>query len=185
MSGTEGRRAGGALVVAVVCALVGAGCGSRLPRERLARSLGSLEGLRPAGSSGAPAGALPSPGAGAAGTAAGSGGGGALPSAPGTGSGAGGGATGAEIRLGSFGVQSGILGATMAPFFQGARAWVADVTARGGLNGHPVRLILGDDGGDPAKTQALVRRMVEQDKVQAFYTVAAPTTLQAATPYLE
>ena len=253
-------------MVAVVCALVGAGCGSRLPRERLARSLGSLEGLRPAGSSGAPAGALPSPGAGAAGdraspalpaagpdgspavaatgsagatgnapaavsgsgragagaagraqaaipgsesgapagpggsrpgagsgagaggaagTAAGSGGGGALPSAPGTGSGAGGGATGAEIRLGSFGVQSGILGATMAPFFQGARAWVADVTARGGLNGHPVRLILGDDGGDPAKTQALVRRMVEQDKVQAFYTVAAPTTLQAATPYLE
>jgi branched-chain amino acid transport system substrate-binding protein len=90
-----------------------------------------------------------------------------------------------EIRLGSFGVQSGVLGATMAPFFQGARAWVADVSARGGLHGHPVRLILGDDGGDPAKAQALVRRMVEQDKVQAFYTVAAPTTLQAATPYLE
>ena len=90
-----------------------------------------------------------------------------------------------EIRLGSFGVQSGILGATMAPFFQGARAWAADVAARGGLAGHPVRLIFGDDGGDPAKAQALVHRMVEQDKVQAFYTVAAPTTLQAATPYLE
>jgi branched-chain amino acid transport system substrate-binding protein len=73
----------------------------------------------------------------------------------------------------------------MAPFFLGAKAWVADVTARGGLGGHPVRLILGDDGGDPAKTQALVRRMVEQDKVQAFFTVTAPTTLQAATPYLE
>jgi branched-chain amino acid transport system substrate-binding protein len=73
----------------------------------------------------------------------------------------------------------------MAPFFFGARAWVADVTARGGLSGHPVRLILGDDGGDPARAQTLVRRMVEQDKVQAFYTVAAPTTLQAVTPYLE
>ncbi len=257
MAATGGRRA---VAVAVLCLLAGAGCGSRLDRDRLERSLGSPEGLRPAGTGDAGAvpageagaagtagaessgavgeggGAAPGPGdaaAGATGTAgvptgtAGSGratsatpgrtaGGGTGASASGgdadrpaggsqvrTGAAAAGGGAGAaaavptpapgsgaaapkaEIRLGSFGVQSGILGATMAPFFQGARAWVADVTARGGLNGHPVRLILGDDGGDPAKAQALARRMVEQDKVQAFYTVAAPTTLQAATPYLE
>jgi branched-chain amino acid transport system substrate-binding protein len=255
--GARSRRVT-ALMVALACAaLVSTGCGSRLGRDRLERSLGSRESLRPtatggtvpgpaapasaAAARGAPGTATPTPGAPAVGGAAsipapsngtpgagsgstagrpsaapaagaptgGSGGGAAAvggsrpgsASAPGAG---GSGATGGsaagpapapgpasggpprgEIRLGSFGVQSGVLGATMAPFFQGARAWVADVTARGGLNGHPVRLIFGDDGGDPAKTQALVHRMVEQDKVQAFYTVAAPTTLQAATPYLE
>ena len=237
-----------ALAVALTCALVGGGCGSRLGRDRLERSLGSFP-VRPAGTGAtvatpttpgaaaqpgtavspttSPVGLSAAPGAGlpaspsgavatpvaprgpsgtagagstgavtrAAGSATGGGpvAGGSAPGpggpagpapAPGPGPGTGGGPLG-EIRLGSFGVQSGVLGATMAPFFQGARAWVADVSARGGLNGHPVRLIFGDDGGDPAKTQALVRRMVEQDKVQAFYTVAAPTTLQAATPYLE
>ena len=243
------------MAVAVLCAVVGAGCGSRVGRDRLERTLGATElgptatgpapgsaaapgaggagdgsapavdpasGSGPAGPPGGGAGmgsgaavgpsagtpGRPTGGAGGGGTpgdsnagrpgggsvtgpvpgpgagSAGPGSKGSVPPAPAPGSGAG--ATpGGEIRLGSFGVQSGVLGATMAPFFQGARAWVADVTARGGLNGHPVRLILGDDGGDPAETQALVRRMVEQDKVQAFYTVAAPTTLQAATPYLE
>src|SRR5438093_953182 len=157
----SGRRRGarGVLVMAVCLAVTGTACGSRLGGGP-AGGVGTGGGSGSAGSAG-PAPGGPGPGAG--------------PPA----------ATAAEIRLGSFGVQSGVLGATMAPFFQGARAWVADVTARGGLNGHPVRLIVGDDGGDPAKTQALVRRMVEQDKVQAFYTVAAPTTLQAATPYLE
>ncbi|MCA1844721.1 MAG: ABC transporter substrate-binding protein [Actinobacteria bacterium] len=251
------------LAVAALCALVAGGCGSRVGRDRLAGTLGPLEGIQQAGAgstlpgaaptAGADAGAVASPGGNApgsggtpggagAGAAAGttgngtnpaaadtasqasgrpssatpgkaqsggsttaaqgsagaatgghSGGSGATPGGNPTGGaavpapapGAGGGAALAEIRLGSFGVQSGILGATMTPFFQGARAWVADITARGGLNGHPVRLIMGDDGGDPAKAQALARRMVEQDKVQAFYTVAAPTTLQAATPYLE
>jgi branched-chain amino acid transport system substrate-binding protein len=239
------------LGVALLCAVVLAGCGSRVGRDRLERTLGATA-TRPAGDSAtntpqaaaggpasgeAPAGAgTASPDAATAGPAAGPGGAGAglsdrdrpaagstgRPSTAGGGSagaaanrtggsaaggvnpaagtsvsgspaaqpstprpGGGSGATGGEIRLGSFGVQSGILGATMAPFFLGARAWVADVTTRGGLNGHPVRLILGDDGGDPARAQALARRMVEQDKVQAFYTVAAPTTLQAVTPYLE
>lgn len=247
MSGRWRRGAGGILVVSVVLAVTGTACGSRLGRDRLARSLAPAQDLRPAssapltpsGSSGAAAvpgasvtpspvsvaagsaatpapqssssgGAVPAPAsargtAGPAAPAAGGGGAGNAPTSaagrgpagaagparpsPAPGDGAGPGpavpATGGEIRLGSFGVQSGILGATMAPFFQGARAWAADVAARGGLNGHPVRLIFGDDGGDPAKAQALVHRMVEQDKVQAFYTVAAPTTLQAATPYLE
>ncbi|MDQ1503428.1 MAG: branched-chain amino acid transport system substrate-binding protein, partial [Actinomycetota bacterium] len=140
------------------------------------------------GSSGSAAGGPSGTRAGAGSAAGGTGSGGTgRPAAPSPGPGAGPapGPTGAEIRLGSVGVQSGVLGATMAPFFLGARAWVADVTARGGLAGHPVRLIMGDDGGDPAKAQTLVHRMVEQDKVQAFYTVPAPTTLQAITPYLE
>ena len=73
----------------------------------------------------------------------------------------------------------------MVPYVWGSKAWVADVNARGGLNGHAVRLIMADDGGNPSQSLALAKRMVEQDKVQAFYMVHAPTTLQAVTPYLE
>jgi branched-chain amino acid transport system substrate-binding protein len=68
---------------------------------------------------------------------------------------------------------------------QGARAWAADVNARGGLAGHPVKLIVADDGGDPNKALSIVRRMVEEDKVLAFYSEFGPTTIQAALPYLE
>src|SRR5436309_1970508 len=81
--------------------------------------------------------------------------------------------------------QSGPLGQLMLPYLQGAKAWVADVNSRGGLNGHPVRLINADDGGNPNQALALAKRMVEEDKVQAFYAIHAPTTLQAVTPYLE
>src|SRR5207244_12545669 len=66
-----------------------------------------------------------------------------------------------------------------------ARAWVAAVNARGGLGGHRVRLVTGDDGGDPARALALARRMVDEDHVSAFYAHVMVTTLQAVLPFLE
>ena len=108
--------------------------------------------------------------------------GGATP-APGPAPAAGG--TKAEIRLGSFGAESGIFGRIFAPIVQGAKAWVADVNSRGGLNGHSVAITFGDDGADPNRAQSLVRQMVEQQKVQAFYAPHAATTLGAVLPYLE
>jgi branched-chain amino acid transport system substrate-binding protein len=89
------------------------------------------------------------------------------------------------IALGSFGTQTGPIGRILLPVPQGARAWAADVNARGGLAGHPVKLIMADDGGDPNKALSIVRRMVEEDKVLAFYAEFGPTTIQAALPYLE
>jgi branched-chain amino acid transport system substrate-binding protein len=91
----------------------------------------------------------------------------------------------AEIVLGSFGVESGPIGQILLGAYQTARVWVQDINARGGLNGHPVRLVTGDDGGDPGKTQALVRRMIDQDKVVAFFVQHACTTWDAAAPILE
>jgi branched-chain amino acid transport system substrate-binding protein len=91
----------------------------------------------------------------------------------------------AEIAIGSFGTQTGVIGSNMLPSHQGARAWVADVNARGGLSGHPVRLVLSDDEGDPNKALAIARRMVEQDRVVAFFVHHGPTTVQAVLPYLE
>jgi branched-chain amino acid transport system substrate-binding protein len=108
-----------------------------------------------------------------------------LPNVPGSAAGPSASGAKAEIRLGIFGIQSGPLGQLMLPYLQGAKAWAADVNSRGGLNGHPVRLINADDGGNPNQALAVAKRMVEEDKVQAFYAIHAPTTLQAVTPYLE
>ena len=89
-----------------------------------------------------------------------------------------------EILLGSFGAESGILGAVSGPAPPALRAWSAYINAKGGINGHPVRVILGDDNADPARTLAIVRQMVEQDHVIAFMNDYS-FTLAAATKYLE
>ena len=75
-----------------------------------------------------------------------------------------------EILLGSFGAASGILGAVTGTVPPAIRAWAAYVNAKGGIAGHPVRVILADDAGDPARTQAIVRQMVEQNKVVALFS---------------
>ena len=90
-----------------------------------------------------------------------------------------------EIALGEIGTMSGLLGQGFIPTVDAARAWAADVNARGGLNGHRVRLVTGDDGGDPARALALARRMVEEDHVAAFYAESMVLTLHAILPYLE
>src|SRR5207245_3030442 len=53
-----------------------------------------------------------------------------------------------------------------------------------GINGHPVRVILGDDNADPARSQAIVRQMVEQDKVIGFFNDYS-FTQASVMPYLE
>src|SRR2546429_337134 len=88
-----------------------------------------------------------------------------------------------EIVLGAIGTATGVIGELMAGVREGAKAWAADVNARGGLDGHPVRVVFGDDGGDPSRALALAKRMVEQDKVVAFYAGHGPTTMQAVTPF--
>jgi branched-chain amino acid transport system substrate-binding protein len=89
------------------------------------------------------------------------------------------------LTLGSIGTESGVLGNLMRPIFEAAKAWAADVNARGGLGGHPVRLLFGDDAGDPGKTLALARRMVDQDGAVAFYAAHGPGTGQALAAFLE
>ncbi|MGH9037282.1 MAG: ABC transporter substrate-binding protein, partial [Acidimicrobiia bacterium] len=89
-----------------------------------------------------------------------------------------------EILLGSWGAESGILGAVSGPAPPAIRAWAAYINDQGGINGHPVRVILGDDNADPSRSQAIVRKMVEQDKVIGFFNDYS-FTLPAVLPYLE
>jgi branched-chain amino acid transport system substrate-binding protein len=151
---------------------------------------GSTSAARPgaAAAAGSAATAGPATGASPAGTSPpGSGSGAPAPgaAAPGTPAPASTAAPKSEIVLGSVGTDSGPFGALTLPEIHGAKAWVSDVNARGGLNGHPVRLIIHDDGGDPSKALSLAKKLVEQDKVQAFYATRAAFTEQAYSGYLE
>jgi len=92
---------------------------------------------------------------------------------------------GSELRLGSIGTESGVIGNIVAPWTAAVRIWAADVNARGGLDGRPVKLVVADDGGDPNKAVSLARRMIDEDKVVAFYGNHSPTTEAAINPLLE
>jgi branched-chain amino acid transport system substrate-binding protein len=72
------------------------------------------------------------------------------------------------IKIGQVGTFSGVIGAVAAPGTKTVAAWVAYTNAHGGLNGHPVKLIVGDDQGDPSSTMTLTKRMVETDGILAM-----------------
>ena len=93
------------------------------------------------------------------------------------------GAAAKEVVLGSVGTGSGPIGANVASIPVAVRAWAASVNGRGGLAGHPVRVVFGDDGGDPGKALSLARRMVEDDKIVAFTGLYGPTTIRPVISY--
>lgn len=88
------------------------------------------------------------------------------------------------IIIGSVGNYSGVAGATIAPGAKAAQAWAASLNATGGLKCHPVKYIIVDDGGDPARHQSEVQRLVEQEKVIAFVYQGAVLTGYSTTQYL-
>lgn len=88
------------------------------------------------------------------------------------------------VIIGTVGTQSGIVGNTIGPVAKGVQGWVADVNRRGGVNGHPVRHIIADDGGDPSRHQALVKQLVEEKGVIAFVGQNAALTGGASVSYL-
>jgi branched-chain amino acid transport system substrate-binding protein len=144
---------------------------------------GSTSGGAAPAAAGSPSGALnpaPPPGSAA----------GAAPGAPAPAPGGGGapakpGGPKSQILLGSFGQESGPIGALVQPTIAAAKAWAADVNARGGLNGHPVSVSFADDGGDPNRALSIVRNFVEKDKVLAIFAEHGPVTVAAVMPYLE
>jgi branched-chain amino acid transport system substrate-binding protein len=172
--GGTATASGGAATAAKPGATAAAGSQSKSNAPAAAASGGASSS---GGSSGgaakanSAAGAAPTPGSGA------------VPGAPAPSSGGGG--PKSEIVLGAVGVHTGVIGDILAPIEHGARAWAADVNARGGLNGHPVKLIIADDGGDPGKAVSIGRKLIEQDKISAFYAEQAPGTLQAYIPLAE
>jgi branched-chain amino acid transport system substrate-binding protein len=91
----------------------------------------------------------------------------------------------ADIVVGSFGIESGPLGAVFQVGLNAAKAWVADVNARGGLGGHRIRFVDIDDGGDSNRALAAAKHLVEEEGAAVIFGERAVTTLPAVTKYLE
>ena len=79
----------------------------------------------------------------------------------------------AEIRIGMVGNFSGVVGSAAAPSRDAYAAWVSTVNARGGIDGHPVKLFIADDGNSAANDLAQARRMVEELHVVALVNLYA------------
>lgn len=77
-------------------------------------------------------------------------------------------ANGLPINIGFVGSITGLYGTSFRPVMNAVQANLTDLNARGGINGHPVKLIVADDAGDPSTYVAQIRKMVESDKVLAF-----------------
>jgi len=80
------------------------------------------------------------------------------------------------LIIGSVGSISGLVGNALKPGVDGLRVWVQWINSRGGLNGHPVELIVADDRGDPARHRSLIQELVEQRGVVAFVQNAEALT---------
>jgi branched-chain amino acid transport system substrate-binding protein len=113
---------------------------------------------------------------------AGTGDGGAAPAEGGPAAAA---AHGTPIIIGNVSTTSGIAGVAQVPAIRALQAWVAMINDAGGINGHPIRLLLADDAADPARHAAAVQDLVENQGVIAFVSNWASQTIQAALPYLE
>lgn len=89
------------------------------------------------------------------------------------------------VKLGNVGTYSGPVGASSGAHRQGIQLWAKWVNAKGGVNGHPVELVIVEDGGDAARHKAAVQDLVENHHVLAFIHMGNPISGQSAVPYLE
>lgn len=86
--------------------------------------------------------------------------------------------------IGTVGTQSGPVGVATNPGVKAVQAWVANQNTKGGVDCHPVRYVVADDGGDPARHLALVKQLVEGQHVIGFVFMNAVLSGQASVRYL-
>lgn len=63
--------------------------------------------------------------------------------------------------------------------------YVADINAKGGINGQQVKLFVYDDGGDPNQARTFGTRALEQDGVDALLAGSTTATTMALIPLAE
>ena len=63
--------------------------------------------------------------------------------------------------------------------------YVADLNAKGGINGQQIRLTIYDDGGDPNQARTFGTRLIEEDKVDALLAGSTTATTMAIIPLSE
>jgi branched-chain amino acid transport system substrate-binding protein len=91
----------------------------------------------------------------------------------------------APIVLGHVGDYSGLIGTLMKGGDVTAQVVARYVNDNGGLDGHPIKVIVGDAGGDPARALSLVRDMVENKGAIAIFGTLMVFSGYGPRDYLE
>ncbi|RJF98526.1 ABC transporter substrate-binding protein [Noviherbaspirillum saxi] len=94
------------------------------------------------------------------------------------------GVTADEVLLGTTRPMSGPMASITNEFFVGAGTYMEHVNAQGGVHDRKIRLLSLDDGYDPARAVANVKRLIEKDKVFALFGVTGTPTNMAIMPLL-
>ena len=94
-------------------------------------------------------------------------------------------ATGSEVAVGVLGTFSGPVGVYVQDFATAVQVWGRWVNDNGGLNGHRVRIVVGEDGGSPAGFNSRAQQMVEQEDVLAFALTTLGLAPQGNNAYLD
>ena len=89
------------------------------------------------------------------------------------------------IVLGSVGSYSTPGFAAVGPGEAPIKAWAKWVNAHGGINGHPVKLVVMDDQGNQALAVSDVKQLVEQDHVVAFVSNQDGSLIGGYASYLD
>jgi branched-chain amino acid transport system substrate-binding protein len=89
-------------------------------------------------------------------------------------------ATKAPYVLGVIASESGPLASTIGSQGPTIQAWGKWENAHGGIDGHPVKIIVKDDAGNPATALTAVKQMVEQDHIIALINVSGSETAYAS-----
>jgi branched-chain amino acid transport system substrate-binding protein len=89
-------------------------------------------------------------------------------------------ANGTPVSLGNVSTLSGVLGELFAPVVPALKTFVSSQNACGGLNGHPIKLTIADDQGDPSTAVTEGRRLVKEGIV-AFLGNIQVLTIDAMT----
>jgi branched-chain amino acid transport system substrate-binding protein len=67
--------------------------------------------------------------------------------------------------IGVSAAMTGPAAATYAPVIDAMKAYVDHVNGKGGINGHPVQLVVLDDSAEPSRAAANAKRLLSEDKV--------------------
>jgi branched-chain amino acid transport system substrate-binding protein len=89
------------------------------------------------------------------------------------------------LRVGQCLPFTGPLAAVVKPIAEGQQLLLAAVAAEGGVQGTPIELITLDDGGQPARTEALTRALLDEKKVAALFGYASVPGLVRTLPLLD
>ncbi|OAQ20502.1 ABC transporter substrate-binding protein [Thermosulfurimonas dismutans] len=89
------------------------------------------------------------------------------------------------IKIGAFFALSGPAAFIGTPTKLVAEMAVAEINKKGGINGRPLELVIGDTEGDPSKAVAIAKRFIYKDKVVAIIGPTRTGTGMAVKPIVE